>query len=30
VSSDLLLAGGFVVVWFLLQYVILPKLGVPT
>jgi hypothetical protein len=30
VSPDLLLAGGFVVVWFLLQYVILPKLGVPT
>jgi hypothetical protein len=30
VSPDLLLMGGFVVVWFLLQYVILPKLGVPT
>lgn len=29
-SPDLLLMGGFVVVWFLLQYVILPKLGVPT
>jgi len=29
-SPDFLLAGGFVVVWILLQYVILPKLGVPT
>lgn len=29
-SPDLLMMGGFVVVWFLLQYVILPKLGVPT
>jgi hypothetical protein len=29
-SSDLLLVGGFVVVWLLLQYVVLPKLGVPT
>lgn len=29
-SPDLLLAGGFVVVWILLQYVILPRLGVPT
>lgn len=29
-SSDLLLVGGFVVVWVLLQYVVLPKLGVPT
>jgi hypothetical protein len=30
VSPDLLMMGGFVVVWILLQYVILPKLGVPT
>jgi hypothetical protein len=30
VSPDLLLAGGFVVVWFLLQWVVLPRLGVPT
>jgi hypothetical protein len=30
VSPDLLMMGGFVVVWVLLQYVILPKLGVPT
>jgi hypothetical protein len=30
VSGDLLAAGGFVVVWLLLQYVVLPKLGVPT
>jgi hypothetical protein len=30
VSPDLLMMGGFVVVWLLLQYVILPKLGVPT
>jgi len=30
VSSDLLLAAGFVVVWVLLQYVVLPRLGVPT
>jgi hypothetical protein len=29
-SPDLLLAGGFVVVWILLQYVVLPRLGVPT
>ncbi len=29
-SPDLLMMGGFVVVWILLQYVILPKLGVPT
>jgi hypothetical protein len=29
-SSDLLLVGGFVVVWVLLQYVVLPRLGVPT
>lgn len=29
-SPDLLMMGGFVVVWVLLQYVILPKLGVPT
>jgi hypothetical protein len=30
VSPDLLLAGGLVVGWFLLQWVVLPKLGVPT
>jgi hypothetical protein len=30
VSPDLLLAGGFVVFWVLLQYVVLPRLGVPT
>jgi len=30
VSSDLLLAGGFLVAWLLLQYVVLPRLGVPT
>jgi hypothetical protein len=30
VSPDLLMMGGFVVAWILLQYVILPKLGVPT
>ncbi len=29
-SSDLLLVGGFFVVWVLLQYVVLPRLGVPT
>jgi hypothetical protein len=29
-SPDLLMMGGFVVVWILLQYVILPRLGVPT
>ena len=29
-SPNLLMMGGFVVVWILLQYVILPKLGVPT
>ncbi len=29
-SSDLLLAGGFLVAWLLLQYVVLPRLGVPT
>lgn len=29
-SPDLLMTGGFVVVWLLLQYVILPRLGVPT
>jgi len=29
-SSDLLLVGGFVVAWVLLQYVVLPRLGVPT
>ncbi len=29
-SPDLLMAGGFVVVWFLLQWVVLPRLGVPT
>ncbi len=29
-SPDLLMMGGFVVVWVLLQYVILPRLGVPT
>mgnify|MGYP001163345511 FL=1 len=28
--SDLLLFGGFLVAWALLQYVILPRLGVPT
>ena len=28
--SDLLLVGGFLVAWALLQYVILPRLGVPT
>lgn len=28
--SDFLLIGGFLVVWLLLQYVILPKLGVGT
>jgi hypothetical protein len=30
VSPDLVMMGGFVVAWILLQYVILPKLGVPT
>jgi hypothetical protein len=30
VSPDLLLSGGIVVAWILLQYVVLPKLGVPT
>jgi len=30
VSADLLLVGGFFVAWLLLQYVVLPKLGVPT
>jgi hypothetical protein len=30
VSPDLLMAGGFVVVWLLLQWVVLPRLGVPT
>lgn len=29
-NSDLLLVGGFVVAWVLLQYVVLPRLGVPT
>lgn len=29
-SSDLLWVGGFVVAWLLLQYVVLPRLGVPT
>lgn len=29
-SPDLLMAGGFLVAWLLLQYVVLPKLGVPT
>lgn len=29
-SGDVLLFGGFLVVWVLLQYVVLPKLGVPT
>lgn len=29
-SPDLLMAGAFLVVWILLQYVVLPKLGVPT
>ena len=28
--NDFLLIGGFLVVWLALQYVILPKLGVPT
>ncbi len=28
--SDLLLVLGLVVLWFLLQTVILPRLGVPT
>lgn len=28
--SDLLLFGGFLVAWGLLQYVVLPRLGVPT
>lgn len=29
-NSDLLLFGGFLAAYFLLQFVILPKLGVPT
>jgi hypothetical protein len=29
-SSDLLWVGGFFVAWMLLQYVVLPRLGVPT
>lgn len=29
-SADLLWVGGFVVAWILLQYVVLPRLGVPT
>jgi len=29
-SSDLLWVGGFLVAWVLLQYVVLPRLGVPT
>lgn len=28
--SDLLLIGGIALLWVLLQFVILPKLGVPT
>ena len=28
--SDVLLFGGFLVAWVLLQYVVLPRLGVPT
>jgi hypothetical protein len=28
--NDLLLIGGFLLVWLALQYVILPKLGVGT
>lgn len=28
--SDLLIVGGMVAVWLILQFVILPKLGVPT
>ncbi len=28
--SDLLILVGFVVIWILLQFYILPKLGVPT
>lgn len=29
-SADILWAGGFLVVWLLLQWVVLPRLGVPT
>ncbi len=29
-SGDALLFGGFLAVWVLLQYVVLPRLGVPT
>lgn len=28
--SDLLILGGIAVLWVLLQFVVLPKLGVPT
>lgn len=28
--SDLLVIGGIALLWVLLQFVILPKLGVPT
>jgi hypothetical protein len=28
--SDLLILGGIAVLWVLLQFIILPKLGVPT
>lgn len=29
-SGDALLFGGFLLVWVLLQYFVLPRLGVPT
>lgn len=29
-SGDVLFFGGFLVLWVLLQYVVLPRLGVPT
>jgi hypothetical protein len=29
-SNDVLWMGGFLIVYFLLQFVILPRLGVPT
>jgi len=28
--EGLLFLGGFLVIWILVQYIILPKLGVPT
>ena len=28
--NDLLVVGGFAVAWLLLQFVVLPRLGVPT